>query len=90
MNKLIMVLEGLKNSNYTIEENIWGENELILRDYKGNTHYIIEFNKEVNCIFLATYLTTYSIYNDDFMRLEDIKKITIEELIKIIKEFYQE
>ena len=86
MNKLIMVLESLKNSNYIIEENWWGEKELTLRDYKGNTHYIIEFNKEVNCIFLAT----YSIYNDDFMVLEDMKKITIEELIKIIKEFYQE
>ena len=85
MNKLIMVLESLKNSNYTIEENGWGENELILRDYKGNTHYIIEFNKEVSCIFL----TSYSIYNDNFMKLEDIKKITIEELIKIIKEFYK-
>ena len=86
MNKLIMVLESLKNSKYIIEENGWGEKELTLRDYKGNTHYIIEFNKEVNCIFLAT----YSSYNDDFMALEDMKKITIEELIKIIKEFYQE
>ena len=86
MEKLIMVLESLKNSNYIIEENGWGEKELTLRDYKGNTHYIIEFNKEVNCIFLAT----YSSYNDDFMALEDMKKITIEELIKIIKEFYQE
>ena len=86
MNKLIMLLENLKNSNYTIEENGWGENELILRDYKGNTHYIIEFNKEVDSIFLATYST----YNDNFMELEDMKKITIEELIKIIKEFYQE
>lgn len=86
MNKLIMLLENLKNSNYTIEENGWGEKELTLRDYKGNTHYVIEFNKVVNCIFLATYST----YNDDYMELEDMKKITIEELIKIIKEFYQE
>lgn len=86
MNKLIMILESLKNSNYIIEENGWGEKELTLRDYKGNTHYVIEFNKEVNCIFLATYST----YNDDYMKLEDLKKITIEELIKIIKEFYQE
>lgn len=86
MNKLIMVLESLKNSNYIIEENGWGEKELSLRDYKGNVNYVIEFNNEVNCIFLAT----YSIYNDDFMKLEDMKKTSIEELIKIIKEFYQE
>lgn len=86
MNKLIMVLESLKNSNYIIEENFWGENEITLKDYKGNTKYIIEFNNEVNCIFLAT----YSIYDDNFMKLEDMKKSTIEEIEKIIKEFYKE
>ena len=44
MNKLIMVLESLKNSNYIIEENFWGENEITLKDYEGNVKYIIEFN----------------------------------------------
>lgn len=81
-----MILESLKNSNYIIEENGWGERELILRDYKGNTHYIIEFNKKVGCIFLATYST----YNDGFMELEDLKKTNIGDLEKIIKEFYKE
>ena len=86
MNKLIMVLESLKNSNYIIEENFWGENETTLKDHKGNVKYIIEFNNEVNCIFLAT----YSVYDDHFMKLENMKQSTIKELIKIIKEFYQE
>ena len=86
MNKIIMLLESIKNSNYIIEKNMWGERELTLRDCQGIVNYIIEFNNEVNCIFLAT----YSIYDDNFMFLEDMKKTTIEELIRIIKEFYQE
>ena len=86
MNKLIMVLESLKNSNYIIKENMWGEKVVRLRDCQGTVNHIIEFNNEVNCIFLET----YSVYDDNFMFLEDMKKTTVEELIKIIKEFYQE
>ena len=31
MNKIIMLLEGIKNSNYIIEENAWEVKELILK-----------------------------------------------------------
>ena len=41
-----------------------------------------QFNTIVNEIFVFTY--------NNVLMLEDSRKITIEELIKIIKEFYQE
>ena len=82
MNKLIMLLESIKESNYIIEEN-FGDKEILIRTIDGNTlAYVIQFNTMVNEIFVFTY--------NNVLMLQDGRKITIEELIKIIKEFYQE
>ena len=48
MNKIIMLLESIKNSNYIIEENAWGIKELILKDNNKEKCLLIEFNTEVN------------------------------------------
>ena len=81
MNKLIMVLENIKNSNYTIEENIWGEKELILKNNNGEKTLIIEFNLENNHNYL------WNICN--YTRPEFIGKKSIQELEEIIKNYYK-
>ena len=82
MNKLIMLLESIKESNYIIEEN-FGDKEILIRTIDGNTlAYVIQFNTMVNEIFVFTY--------NNVLMLEDGRKINIKDIEKIIKEFYQE
>ena len=82
MNKLIMLLESIKESNYIIEEN-FGDKEILIRTIDGNTlAYVIQFNTIVNEIFVFTY--------NNVLMLEDGKKMNIKDIEKIIKEFYQE
>ena len=83
MNKLIMLLENIKNSNYIIEENLWGIKELILKDDNKEKCLLIEFNTEVNHNYL------WKIVNDPFNLNEFLGDKTIEELEKIIKVFYE-
>lgn len=82
MNKLIMLLESIKESNYIIEEN-FGDKEILIRTIDGNTlAYVIQFNTMVNEIFVFTY--------NNVLILEDARKMNIKDIEKIIKEFYQE
>ena len=82
MNKLIMLLESIKESNYIIEENL-GDKEILIRTIDGNTlAYVIQFNTIVNEIFVFTY--------NNVLMLEDSRKMIIKVIEKIIKEFYQE
>ena len=82
MNKLIMLLESIKESNYIIEEN-FGDKEILIRTIDGNTlAYVIQFNTMVNEIFVFTY--------NNVLILEDSRKMNIKDIEKIIKEFYQE
>ena len=83
MNKLVMLLESIKNSNYIIEENTWGMKELILKEDNGEKCLLIEFNTEVNHNYL------WKIVNDPFDLYEFLGNKTIEELEKIIKDFYE-
>ena len=83
MNKIIMLLEGIKNSNYIIEENMWGIKELTLKNDNGEKCLLIEFNTEVNHNYL------WKIVNDPFDLYEFLGDETIEELEKIIKDFYE-
>ena len=83
MNKLIMLLESIKNSNYIIEENTWEMKELILKDDNEKKCLLIEFNTEVNHNYL------WKIVNDPFDLYEFLGDKTIEELEKIIKDFYE-
>ena len=83
MNKIIMLLESIKNSNYIIEENLWEVKELILKDDNGKKCLLIEFNTEVNHNYL------WKIANDPFDLYEFLGYKTIEELEKIIKDFYE-
>ena len=83
MNKIIMLLEGIKNSNYIIEENMWGIKELTLKNDNGEKCLLIEFNTEVNHNYL------WKIVNDPFDLYEFLGDKTIEELEKIIKVFYE-
>ena len=82
MNKLILLLESIKESNYIIEEN-FGDKEILIRTIDGNTlAYVIQFNTIVNEIFVFTY--------NNVLMLEDSRKMSIKDIEKIIKEFYQE
>ena len=82
MNKLIMLLESIKESNYIIEEN-FGDKEILIRTIDGNTlAYVIQFNTIVNEIFVFAY--------NNVLMLEDGRKMNIKDIEKIIKEFYQE
>ena len=83
MNKMIMLLDSIKNSNYIIEENVWGIKELILKDNNEEKVLMIEFNTEVNHNYL------WKIANDPFDLYEFLGYKTIEELEKIIKDFYE-
>ena len=83
MNKIIMLLESIKNSNYIIEENGWEEKELILKNDNGMRCYVIDFNTEVDHNYL------WKIVNDTFDLYEFLGDETIEELEKIIKVFYE-
>ena len=83
MNKLIMLLESIKNSNYIIEENIFGSKELTLKDNNNIKCLMIEFNTEVNHNYL------WKIANDPFDLYEFLGYKTMEELEKIIKDFYE-
>ena len=83
MNKIIMLLESIKNSNYIIEENAWGIKELILKDNNEEKVLMIEFNTEVNHNYL------WKIANDPFDLYEFLGYKTMEELEKIIKDFYE-
>ena len=83
MNKIIMLLESIKNSNYIIEENAWEVKELILKDNNEEKVLMIEFNTEVNHNYL------WKIANDPFDLYEFLGYKTIEELEKIIKDFYE-
>ena len=83
MNKIIMLLESIKNSNYIIEENAWGIKELILKDNNEEKVLMIEFNTEVNHNYL------WKIANDPFDLYEFLGYKTIEDLEKIIKDFYE-
>ena len=83
MNKIIMLLESIKNSNYIIEENAWGIKELILKDNNEEKVLMIEFNTEVNHNYL------WKIANDQFDLYEFLGYKTMEELEKIIKDFYE-
>ena len=83
MNKIIMLLESIKNSNYIIEKNAWGIKELILKDDNGEKCLLIEFNTEVNHNYL------WKIVNDPFDLYEFLGYKSIEELEKIIKDFYE-
>ena len=73
MKKIIMLLESIKNSNYIIEENLWGIKELILKDNNGEKCLLIEFNTEVNHNYL------WKIVNDPFDLYEFLGDETIEE-----------
>ena len=81
MNKLIMILESIKNSNYIIEENIWEEKELILKNSNGEKTLIIEFNTENNHNYL------WDICN--YTRPEFMGEKSIQELEEIIKFYYK-
>ena len=82
MNKLIKLLESIKESNYIIEEN-FGDKEILIRTIDGNTlAYVIQFNTMVNEIFVFAY--------NNVLMLEDGRKMNIKDIEKIIKEFYQE
>jgi hypothetical protein len=81
MNKLIMMLESIKNSNYIIEENTWEEKELILKNSNGEKTLIIEFNTENNLNYL------WDVCN--YTRPEFIGKKSIQELEEIIKLYYK-
>ena len=83
MNKLVMLLESIKNSNYIIEENTWGMKELILKEDNGEKCLLIEFNTEVNHNYL------WKIVNDPFNLYEFLGNKTIEELEEIIKNYYE-
>ena len=83
MNKIIMLLESIKNSNYIIEENAWGIKELILKNDNGEKCLLMEFNTEVNHNYL------WKIVSDPFDLYEFLGYKTIEELEKIIKDFYE-
>ena len=83
MNKIIMLLESIKNSNYIIEENAWGIKELTLKDDDGEKCLSMEFNTEVNHNYL------WKIANDPFDLYEFLGYKTMEELEKIIKDFYE-
>ena len=83
MNKIIMLLESIKNSNYIIEENIFGSKELTLKDNNNIKCLMIEFNTEVNHNYL------WKIANDPFDLYEFLGYKTMEELEKIIKDFYE-
>ena len=83
MNKIIMLLESIKNSNYIIEENAWEVKELILKNDNGEKCLIIEFNTEVNHNCL------WKIANEPFDLCEFLGYKTMEELEKIIKDFYE-
>ena len=83
MNKIIMLLESIKNSNYIIEENAWEVKELILKNDNGEKCLIIEFDTEVGLNYL------WKIVNDPFDLYEFLGYKTIEELEKIIKDFYE-
>ena len=83
MNKIIMLLESIKNSNYIIEENAWGIKELILKDDNGEKCLLMEFNTEVN------HNSLWKIVNDPFDLYEFLDYKTIEELEEIIKNFYE-
>ena len=83
MNKIIMLLESIKNSNYIIEENAWEVKELILKNDNGGKCLIIEFNTEVNHNYL------WKIANEPFDLYEFLGYKTMEELEKIIKDFYE-
>ena len=83
MNKIIMLLESIKNSNYIIEENIFGSKELTLKDNNNIKCLMIEFDTEVNHNYL------WKIANDPFDLYEFLGYKTMEELEKIIKDFYE-
>ena len=83
MNKIIMLLESIKNSNYIIEENMWGIKELTLKNDNGEKCLLIEFNTEVNHNYL------WKIVNNPLDLYEFLGYKTIEELEKIIKVFYE-
>ena len=83
MNKIIMLLESIKNSNYIIEENAWGIKELILKDDNREKCLLMEFNTEVNHNYL------WKIVSDPFDLYELLGNKTIEELEEIIKDFYE-
>ena len=83
MNKIIMLLESIKNSNYIIEENMWGIKELTLKDDNNEKCLSMEFNTEVNHNYL------WKIVNDPFDLYEFLGYKTMEELEKIIKDFYE-
>ena len=83
MNKIIMLLESIKNSNYIIEENAWGIKELILKNDNGEKCLLMEFNTEVNHNYL------WKIVSDPFDLYEFLGYKTMEELEKIIKDFYE-
>ena len=83
MNKIIMLLESIKNSNYIIEENTWSMKELTLKDNNNIKCLMIEFNTEVNHNYL------WKIANDPFDLYEFLGYKTIEELEEIIKDFYE-
>ncbi len=82
MNKIIMLLESIKNSNYIIEENACKFKELILKDDNKEKCLLIEFNtKKINHL--------WKISDKPFKLYEYIGAKTIEELEKIIKDFYE-
>ena len=83
MNKIIMLLESIKNSNYIIEENSFSMKELTLKDNNNIKCLMIEFNTEVNHNYL------WKIANDPFDLYEFLGYKTMEELEKIIKDFYE-
>ena len=78
-----MLLESIKNSNYIIEENAWGIKELILKDDNKEKCLLIEFNTEVNHNYLWKFV------NHPFDLYKFLGDETIEELEKIIKDFYE-
>ena len=83
MNKIIMLLESIKNSNYIIEENAWGMKELTLKDNNNIKCLMIGFNTEVNHNYL------WKIVSDPFDLYEFLGDKTMEELEEIIKDFYE-
>lgn len=80
MNKLIMMLESIKNSNYIIEENTWEEKELILKNSNGEKTLTIEFNSNDH-----NYL--WDVY--DHAHPKFMGKKTMQELEEIIKLYYK-
>ena len=83
MNKIIMLLASIKNSNYIIEENACKFKELILKDDNKEKCLLIEFNTEVNHNYL------WKIANDPFDLYEFLGYKTIKKKKKIIKDFYE-